>query len=383
MSVVRILLSLIYPIIFIVPITLAGLCYTQTKHRECLICGLLFFVFIMDQMVILLTELVPSFAERYDQIFMTVPTWKTMIYVVSIACMLYLFEYRIRTGKIFAKAMLLFLCTFFQMFVPMMQDGALKVWVYYFPPQLYMFIFAFLGIKHMKAHKDELHLKDSPTVDNIYKILIFTLIFTIAIVLEDSYVIFNVDNYTGPETYIYNRNNCEDIFRIILAVFSSRIMLSVLKRNSASSVSSPAEADVGPIFSAASYEESLLQKQNSGNADTDKAEEVCEDSGTAVSSAEVKSGVSEAVRTGKTVDSTAPVSGRDSDKLNLFAEKYQLTEREKHIFELILSGLGNQEISEELTISLGTVKTHTHNIFSKLDVSRRSEAKRLYESFTK
>ncbi len=51
-----------------------------------------------------------------------------------------------------------------------------------------------------------------------------------------------------------------------------------------------------------------------------------------------------------------------------------LTEREMEILELIAEGHSNQEIAGELFISLSTVKTHCSNIFSKLDVKRRTQA---------
>ena len=56
-----------------------------------------------------------------------------------------------------------------------------------------------------------------------------------------------------------------------------------------------------------------------------------------------------------------------------FCRGYGLTEREREILRLILAGKDNLEISEELQIKMGTVKAHVHNIFTKLNISRRSE----------
>lgn len=50
-----------------------------------------------------------------------------------------------------------------------------------------------------------------------------------------------------------------------------------------------------------------------------------------------------------------------------------LTEREKEVLQLILSGKSNKEIAANLSISENTVKTHVRNIFSKYDVSSRAE----------
>jgi LuxR family maltose regulon positive regulatory protein len=51
-----------------------------------------------------------------------------------------------------------------------------------------------------------------------------------------------------------------------------------------------------------------------------------------------------------------------------------LTEQEQRILNLIAAGKTNQEIADELVISLGTAKWHVHNILQKLGVSNRSHA---------
>lgn len=51
-----------------------------------------------------------------------------------------------------------------------------------------------------------------------------------------------------------------------------------------------------------------------------------------------------------------------------------ITRREYEVLELIDLGLSNKEIAERLFVSTSTVKTHTSNIFAKLDARRRTEA---------
>lgn len=51
-----------------------------------------------------------------------------------------------------------------------------------------------------------------------------------------------------------------------------------------------------------------------------------------------------------------------------------LTNRENEILLLISDGRSNQEIADELFITLKTVKTHVSNILSKLDVDDRTQA---------
>lgn len=51
-----------------------------------------------------------------------------------------------------------------------------------------------------------------------------------------------------------------------------------------------------------------------------------------------------------------------------------LTERELDVLKNIADGKSNQEIAQGLFISIHTVKTHTTNIFDKLQVKRRTQA---------
>jgi DNA-binding NarL/FixJ family response regulator len=51
-----------------------------------------------------------------------------------------------------------------------------------------------------------------------------------------------------------------------------------------------------------------------------------------------------------------------------------ITPRELEVLQLIAEGLSNQEIANRLFLSLNTVKTHTSNVFAKLDVQRRTQA---------
>ena len=51
-----------------------------------------------------------------------------------------------------------------------------------------------------------------------------------------------------------------------------------------------------------------------------------------------------------------------------------LTDREQEILILIAAGNDNQQIANELCISLHTVKTHIYNIYKKIDVKNRLQA---------
>lgn len=59
--------------------------------------------------------------------------------------------------------------------------------------------------------------------------------------------------------------------------------------------------------------------------------------------------------------------------LDIFSEAYSLTAREYDVLSLLNKGLSNQEISDELIISLSTVKKQIYNLYNKTGVSSRGQ----------
>ena len=55
-------------------------------------------------------------------------------------------------------------------------------------------------------------------------------------------------------------------------------------------------------------------------------------------------------------------------------KKLGITKREYEVLGLIAQGLSNKEIADKLFVSTSTIKTHTSNLFLKLDASRRTQA---------
>lgn len=51
-----------------------------------------------------------------------------------------------------------------------------------------------------------------------------------------------------------------------------------------------------------------------------------------------------------------------------------ISKRELEVLTLMAQGLTNQEIADKLFVSLNTIKTHSSNLFLKLEVKRRTQA---------
>ena len=71
----------------------------------------------------------------------------------------------------------------------------------------------------------------------------------------------------------------------------------------------------------------------------------------------------------------AEKSGREESKLT------ELSPRQKEVFDLILKGKSNKEITAELHIELSTLKTHINQIYKILEIKSRRETKSFETSF--
>jgi DNA-binding NarL/FixJ family response regulator len=60
-----------------------------------------------------------------------------------------------------------------------------------------------------------------------------------------------------------------------------------------------------------------------------------------------------------------------------------LSSREQEVLEMLALGRPPENIAQRMSISLSTVRTHTHNLYAKLDVHSRQELLQLIESYVK
>lgn len=73
------------------------------------------------------------------------------------------------------------------------------------------------------------------------------------------------------------------------------------------------------------------------------------------------------------IETSVPQGGNLEADPKVIAE-IGLSKREMDVLELMAKGHSNQEIAEQLFISLNTVKTHTSKLFQKLSARRRTQA---------
>lgn len=67
------------------------------------------------------------------------------------------------------------------------------------------------------------------------------------------------------------------------------------------------------------------------------------------------------------VNAPFSINKKELDLLNL-------SKRELEVLQLMAEGLSNKEIADRLFVSLSTIKTHSNNLFDKMNVERRTQA---------
>ena len=249
--------------------------YLKNKHRIFLILAALMVLSILDNTIVYMTEFINSFADDYNQLFMTAPVIKTIIFLLDH-----------------------FFCLW--LLATISEESIKKLFVFYLGCYAYAL---------NKKKLEPLRKKYLAWLAQLYTV------FATLILLEDTFVIFNIDQYSDIIVKINNRNVSEDISSIIFCAFIIYFCLHDFPR-----IAQPKKA----LATAAPY----------------------------------------------------------VDSLDTFCHNYHLTQREEEVLHLLLEHKSNQEIANELFLSIGTVKTHIHNIFVKLEVKKRAEIFTIYQQFS-
>lgn len=317
------------------PLALAVFVYFKGKRDALhLYIAVLFLSYILNNIVIYMTESISWFSTFYDSTFMSVPTVRTLIFISTFYCMVKINERALRLENRYMQIAALLLLFVFLLFVPMLPNSAFKVWLYYGSCQLFTFLLGIYSLFRVKRAPEGYY--PEYVARNYRRILLWTILFSVIIEIEDTIVIFNFDVYTDTVVKIINRSFSEDVESLYFAVVALLYLINLIQVKVSDSAEETAQTENIPVI-----------PENVAAA-------IPADSG----------------------NSTDTYS-----KFYLFCRKYQLTTREQDIMRKLLENKNNTDISEELFISIGTAKTHIHNIFSKLEVKKRSQLIDKYNAF--
>ena len=323
-------------ILYCVPMVTGFLLYQNTKKPVYLFVNGMFLFYTIENVIVFMTEYSKEFSDFYNNIFVTIPTIRTIIFTAVLLFMLLIVTSTLGEKINIPLLVLLGLIIAFLMFVPIMKDSAMKSFIYYLPCQLYSFIVGEYGLHQLKKGGGK-NLSESD-YKGFRSVLRCCSLFSLLIILEDYIVIFHFDNYGSQALDINNRSYSENIMTIWFAFVALHIFWGkiVEKMNTAPAAINTAEMN-------SSNTEALAF------ASTTSSSEIPADPGTVITE-------------------PSPVSAQESDsdysKFYLFCREYQLTTREQDILKLLLEDKNNNEISEALYISVGTAKAHVHVVDS-------------------
>lgn len=330
-------------VLYTVVLTFSVINYRHKKKPLFLAAALLFLFYIFDNIIIYMTEFLDGFSAHYNLQFMTAPAFKTLVFLTTSFCLVSIQSLALPGRKRKGDTAALILLGLSLLFIPMAGNGAFKVWLYYLPPQLFTLYLSVSGLLYLKKHPETLDQEMSS-----YKSLLWiTAVFSLLILIEDTIVIFSFDIYSDILVKINNRSISEDIMSIIYSVYAVGYLTKQLQTPSLAECTSMKDPSPGDNFC------------NEGHSPTlppDLAEPL---------------------------PKTSNQWPEDNTAFLHFVNHYQLTSREQEILRILLKDKNNQEISEALFISIGTVKTHVHNIFQKVNVTKRSQLLRTYYEYQK
>ena len=316
-------------ILYSIVLTLSGFYYLKTKNNCYFAISVLFSLYLFDNIIIYMTEFIDKFSVSYNKLFISVPTYKTLIIVAILATYIMINSIFLDLKNLKIWYFALGFLTIFLFIIPVMQKTAFKSWLFYVPGDIFFILFNIYILNILKTKES---IGNNTALGQYKKLLKYTLLMSCLVFLEDCFVIFNIDVYSDTILNITNRNFSEDILRITQSVIIISYLLNFFFTDSKQ------KEDIHTV--------SLNNGYNS-----------------------------------------APKDKADEDEHNyyifhLFCETYLFTIREQEVFKHLLEDKNNKLISESLYISIGTVKTHVHNIFIKTDVSNRRELLHMYNKWT-
>lgn len=306
-------------------------------------------------------------------------------------------------------------------YIAWLPQTLLTVWLFYLPRQLYHFGYCLLFLIRRFLEKDEAVQKK---MERYSFLVLGVFLLSVSILLEDSLLISHIQTYFTDMLSVTERNFSENILWLFIMLYSTVYSVRELEEASvpvsasasfdgsvpgfgsgtadAGSVQSPGSAQSSGSAQSPGPAQSFGFAQDPGSAQSLGSERSfgsMQNPGSAQSSGSVQSpgtaqnsGPAQGLGTLQSPGNVQPpgfsqrtgYSGSPGaaeqwwspalpDDLAEMAEEFKFTPREIQILNCILQYKTTAEICEELNISIGTVKTHTHNIYMKVNVKSRQE----------
>ena len=128
--------------------------YLSKKQPIYLNLSILFSLYILDNVLIYLTEFFDSFSSIYNLQFMSIPSIKTII-IISTTLVYFAIQKNVLKKDLKPiDYITLTLFTSSLLVIPLILDGAVMVWSYYLPYQLISIYIAYSGLIYLKNNSD-------------------------------------------------------------------------------------------------------------------------------------------------------------------------------------------------------------------------------------
>ncbi len=317
-------------------LSMAFLLYVKSKKNIHLYISLLLANYLVElvELLYIARFCLPADTRYFDLIHFPVLRIFT---TVSILLLDFLILLHIVSLKFHKSYLLLFAAVIlFCGYIAWLPQTLLTIWLFYLPRQIYHFGYCVMFLLRRFLEKDEAVQK---RMGRCSVLILGVFLLSVSILLEDSLLISHIQTYFTDMLSVTERNFSENILWLFIMLYSTVYCVRELKRSG--TAKSPGMTE--------SFETASARTADS-------------------------SGI---------VKSPGPAVSRQSttqpDYLTEMAEKFKFTPREIQILHCILGDKTTAEICGELNISIGTVKTHTHNIYMKVQVKSRQELIRALE----
>lgn len=291
-------------------IALSAVVYRLERQRRWLLAVIYFAFLILIEEYLHISETGAVLSAWLDEVFYSFAVGKSMLYIVCAYLLMALFTQITNVSKTAMAVILSSLLALWLFLFPVIRNQSnLTSFLYLFPYQLYTLALSLWGLHRLSGAGN-----GDTDKKKLHILFITTAVLSVLIVVEDFLCLIPLSGaFVHGESK--ERNFCENIMQLVLAFAAiyaafSRISLSFDQCGNES-----------PLLSPLQEPEYNVTEQN----------------------------------------------------LDRAMSQLSLTPRECEIFPYLLESMSYQKIGEELFISTGTVKAHTHNILQKVGVSNRHE----------